>query len=288
MTHATPYVLRITRLPVGRRASGFVQVAKSLPTAGPHPVHLQTNRARLSGNVRAIFISYRRHDSEGESGRLFDDLVREFGARFVFMDVATIGVGRDFRKAIDDSIATCGVLLAMIGPGWLDAQSERGGRRLDDPDDFVRIETASALRRGIPVIPVLVRRARVPPADHLPTDLADLAFRNAVELTHARWKSDAQILIDGLRPLVDDADADESTTAATVTMPIPTRRADLDPVALEMLTRDLARFIGPVAELVVKRAATRCASITALRRSVAQEIDSAADRARFLALPPAS
>ena len=239
--------------------------------------------------MRAIFISYRRHDSEGESGRLFDDLVREFGERSVFMDVATIGVGRDFRKAIDDSIATCGVLLAVIGPGWLDARSERGGRRLDDPDDFVRIETASALRRGIPVIPVLIRSAKVPPADHLPADLADLAFRNAVELTHARWKSDMHVLISGLRPLVNDADADdESATAATVTMPIPTRRADLDPMALEMMTRDLARFIGPVAELVVKRAATRCASITALRRSVAQEIDSAADRARFLALPPAS
>jgi len=98
-----------------------------------------------------------------------------------------------------------------------------------------------------------------------------------------------QVLIGGLRPLVSDANADdESATAATVTMPIPTRRANLDPMALEMMTRDLARFIGPVAELVVKRAATHCASITALRRSVAQEIDSAADRARFLALPPAS
>ncbi len=101
----------------------------------------------------AIFISYRRHDTEGESGRLFDDLVREFGGRSVFMDVATIGVGRDFRKAIDDSLTASGVLLAMIGPNWLDAQRESGGRRLDDPNDFVRIETATALRRGIPVIP---------------------------------------------------------------------------------------------------------------------------------------
>jgi hypothetical protein len=239
--------------------------------------------------VGAIFISYRRHDTEGESGRLFDDLVREFGGRSVFMDVATIGVGRDFRKAIDDSLTASGVLLAMIGPNWLDAQRESGGRRLDDPNDFVRIETATALRRGIPVIPVLVRSARMPQADRLPTDLADLAYRNAVELTHARWKSDVQVLIGALRPLVNEADAeDDQSTAATVTMPMPVRHADLDPISLQLVARDLARYIGPVADIVVKRAARGCSSVAALRRSVAQEIEGAADRARFLAGPPMS
>jgi hypothetical protein len=239
--------------------------------------------------VGAIFISYRRHDTEGESGRLFDDLVREFGGRSVFMDVATIGVGRDFRKAIDDSLTASGVLLAMIGPSWLDAQRESGGRRLDDPNDFVRIETATALRRGIPVIPVLVRSARMPQADRLPTDLADLAYRHAVELTHARWKSDVQVLIGALRPLVNEADAeDDQSTAATVTMPMPVRHADLDPISLQLVARDLARYIGPVADIVVKRAARGCSSVTALRRSVAQEIEGAADRARFLAGPPTS
>jgi hypothetical protein len=134
--------------------------------------------------VRAIFISYRRQDSEGEAGRLFDDLVTHFGERSVFMDVETIEVGRDFRKAIDDSVAGCGVLLAIIGPAWLRAQKESGEPRLDDANDFVRIETASALRRDIPVIPILVRGAKMPKAEHLPPDLADLAYRNAVELTH--------------------------------------------------------------------------------------------------------
>jgi hypothetical protein len=153
---------------------------------------------------------------------------------------------------------------AMIGPNWLDAQRESGGRRLDDPNDFVRIETATALRRGIPVIPVLVRSARMPQADRLPTDLADLAYRNAVELTHARWKSDVQVLIGALRPLVNEADAeDDQSTAATVTMPMPVRHADLDPISLQLVARDLARYIGPVADIVVKRAARGCSSVAA-------------------------
>ncbi|HKD00776.1 MAG TPA: PASTA domain-containing protein [Terriglobales bacterium] len=152
--------------------------------------------------MRAIFISYRRNDAEGEAGRLFDDLVREFGDPSVFMDVSTIQAGRDFRKVIDESVATCGVVLAIIGVNWVDAKNEAGERRLDDPADFVRLETASALRRDIPVIPVLVRGAKMPSASALPDDLKELAYRNAVELTHARWNSDVQVLVKSLRQLI--------------------------------------------------------------------------------------
>jgi PASTA domain/TIR domain len=154
--------------------------------------------------MRAIFVSYRRDDSEGEAGRLFDDLVAVFGEHSVFMDVAAIEVGRDFRKAIDDSVATCGVLLAVIGKEWTDAKNEAGQRRLDDPSDFVRLETASALRRDIPVVPVLVHGAKMPRPEQLPEDLKELAYRNGVELTHARWNSDLQLLIQALRPYVED------------------------------------------------------------------------------------
>jgi hypothetical protein len=152
--------------------------------------------------MRAIFISYRRNDAEGEAGRLFDDLVRDFGEQSVFMDVSTLEAGRDFRKAIDESVGSCGVLLSMIGTSWLDAKNEAGERRLDDPADFVRLETASALKRDIPVIPILVRGAKMPVAGQLPDDLKDLAYRNAVELTHARWNSDVQLLVKALRPFV--------------------------------------------------------------------------------------
>ena len=79
-----------------------------------------------------IFISYRRSDSQGESGRLFDDLIRHFGKNAVFMDVVGIDAGRDFRQAIDDSVQNCSVLLAMLGPLWLEAGNEQGSRRLDE------------------------------------------------------------------------------------------------------------------------------------------------------------
>ena len=152
--------------------------------------------------MRAIFISYRREDAEGQAGRLFDDLVRHFGEDTVFMDVAGIEPGRDFRRVIDEHVASCGVLLAMIGKTWIDATDESGRRRLEDPMDFVRLETASALKRDIPVVPVLVHGARMPRADQLPADLAELAYRNGVELTHARWDSDVQVLIKALSPYV--------------------------------------------------------------------------------------
>ena len=149
--------------------------------------------------MRAIFISYRRNDTEGEAGRLFDDLVSEFGENSVFMDVTAIEAGRDFRKAIDESISTCGVLLAIIGKNWVDAKDDSGHRRLDDATDFVRLETAAALRRDIPVIPVIVRGATMPHPEQLPEDVRDLAYRNCAELTHARWTSDVQLLIGTLR-----------------------------------------------------------------------------------------
>ena len=157
--------------------------------------------------MRAIFISYRREDTEGHAGRLFRDLCERFGKDVVFMDVAGIEPGRDFRRVIDQQVASCGVLLAIIGKDWLTVADEKGQRRLDDPIDFVRIETATALKRDIPVVPILVHGARMPRPEQLPEDLKELAYRNSVELTHARWESDVQVLIKALLPYVDAAPA---------------------------------------------------------------------------------
>jgi len=171
--------------------------------------------------MRSIFVSYRRDDAEGEAGRLFDDLVSQFGENAVFMDVAAIEVGRDFRKVIDESVSVCGVLLAIIGRNWLDAKDAEGRRRLDDPFDFVRLETASALKRDIPVIPVLVHGAKMPRAEQLPDDLKELVYRNGAELTHARWASDLQVLIKALRPYVDSTTAESGRTAGPASAPAP-------------------------------------------------------------------
>ncbi len=162
---------------------------------------------------RTIFISYRRDDSEGEAGRLFDDLVRAFGDDSVFMDVAGIAPGVDFRKAIDDNVSGCGVFLAVIGSQWATIAGANGQRRLDDANDFVRLEIASALARNIAVIPVLVHGARMPHPEQLPESIKDLAYRNSVEISHARWNSDVELLVAALRSYV-------TTTRATANDPV--------------------------------------------------------------------
>ncbi len=175
---------------------------------------------------KAIFISYRRDDSEGEAGRLFDDLTRAFGADSVFMDVSGISPGVDFRHAVEDNVATCGVLLAVIGRTWASITNSAGQRRLDDPADFVALEISSALKRGVPVIPVLVHEASMPVPAALPDLLKDFAYRNSIELSHARWSSDVQLLITALKPYVrtaeDDAPAgDKHTVHGTVPVQLP-------------------------------------------------------------------
>jgi hypothetical protein len=241
--------------------------------------------------LSGIFVSYRRSDSEGEAGRLFDDLVKHFGEQTVFMDVAAIEAGRDFRKAIEEGVSKCGALLVLIGPEWLSAKDERGSRRLDNPMDFVRIETAHALKRDIAVIPVLVRAARMPSAEQLPEDLKELAYRNCIELTHARWKSDIQLLIQALRRVLGHSAEIKAVSGTTRTAGGPaqldTGLADgsatqIDPATLQRVTRELSACIGPIAGIVVKRAAARCDSVEDLYLAVAQEIDRPEEREKFL------
>lgn len=169
-----------------------------------------------------IFISYRRDDTEGEAGRLFDDLTREFGANSVFMDVAGIRPGVDFVQAIEQNVADCGVLLAIIGPTWTTITGASGQRRLDDPNDFVVLEIASALKREVPVIPVLVHGARMPSQDQLPESLKSFSHRNSVELSHARWPSDVKLLIDALNSYVAPSKATvQEPVHATVPVQLP-------------------------------------------------------------------
>jgi TIR domain len=206
------------------------------------------------------------------------------------MDVAAIKPGRDFRKAIDESVATCSVLLAVIGQEWLESKDESERRRLENPNDFVRIELSSALRRDIPVVPVLVRGAKMPQADQLPDDLKELAYRNALELTHARWKSDVEVLIRALRPCLDVPGEDDSAAnGAAQAKEAAAHKPDaavavlaIDGPTIERIVKELALFIGPIAEVVVKRAAKRCVSVEDLCGTAAQEIESDAGRAKFL------
>jgi hypothetical protein len=142
-----------------------------------------------------VFVSYRRGDSEGQARALSLELVKMLGKDSVFMDVDSIGLGRDFRQVLQERLRSCDAVLALIGPGWLDAKDGSGARRLDNPTDLVRQEIAAALKRNIPVIPVLLQGAQVPPPERLPDDLKDLAYRNGFELGHSTWESDVREMV---------------------------------------------------------------------------------------------
>jgi hypothetical protein len=146
-----------------------------------------------------IFINYRRGDDPGNTGRLFDRLRDVFDPDQLFLDVDNIPPGVDFVRVLNERVADCDALLAVIGKGWLDLRDAKGARRLDDPDDFVRIEIESALNQGKRVIPVLVGGGQMPSAEELPESLRPLARRNAVRLTHERFRADADGLIKALR-----------------------------------------------------------------------------------------
>ena len=150
-----------------------------------------------------IFISYRRDDSSAWAGRLYDGLSRHFVSNQIFMDVDTIEPGVDFVEAIEKSVGSCEALIAVIGKRWLISFDEEGGRRLNNPEDSVRIEIVTALKRGIRVIPALVDGASMPRSRDLPDDLKSLARRNALEVSHNRFSADLERLIGALERAVE-------------------------------------------------------------------------------------
>jgi hypothetical protein len=142
-----------------------------------------------------IFISYRRDETAYPAGWLFDRLAQHFGAGQVFKDVDSIELGDDFVQVITKAVGSCDVLLALIGNQWLTITDAQERRRLDDPDDFVRVEIEAALSRNVRIIPILVDGARMPHADELPAGLAGLTRRQALELSPSRFEYDTSRLL---------------------------------------------------------------------------------------------
>ena len=202
-----------------------------------------------------IFISYRRDDSAGHAGRLFDRLSAHFGDGQIFMDIDHIEPGADFAQAIEEAVGSCEVLIALIGQDWL-ASADEAGRRLDNPNDFVRLEISAALARGVRVIPLLVQGARMPRPQDLPEDLSALSRRNALELSDARWKYDVDQLIAALEKtlarkhearLATVPPAGKSTNTST----------GLSPAATETTQRDPGTQAGVTARLGLRRLGLR-------------------------------
>ena len=142
-----------------------------------------------------IFLSYRRRDSQSATGRLADRLTAHFGTARVFLDHDSIVSGEDFAEAIRRGIGTSVVVLVVIGPDWLDARGTDGKRRLDDPADFVRQEIEAALAGGVPIIPLLVEGANMPPDNAVPVSLSEFTRCQAIELSETRWQYDVDRLI---------------------------------------------------------------------------------------------
>jgi hypothetical protein len=149
-----------------------------------------------------IFVSYRRDDVAGDAGRLTDHLKRRFGKRRIFLDIDSINPGIDFVQALDTSLQTTAVMLVVIGPRWTSLVDANGLRRLDAPDDFVVREVAAALRRDIPVVPVLMQGAALPAADDLPPSIAPLATRQKEVIDHSEFHDDVVRLCNRLAPMV--------------------------------------------------------------------------------------
>ena len=184
--------------------------------------------------MAGIFISYRRDDAAGYAGRLHESLERRLGESQLFRDVDTLQPGQDFVKAIDARLATCKVMLVIIGREWIDARNTAGARRLDDPLDFVRLEIAAGLARtDVLVVPVLVEGASMPAAAQLPENMQALARRHAVSVRDETW------------------DADVDRLAAVVEKVVPPPASSLHDVARGLSRKTIGLIAGAVAFLVL-------------------------------------
>jgi hypothetical protein len=143
-----------------------------------------------------VYVSYRRDDAPDAAGRIYDRLAAQYGPDRVFFDVDTIPPGEDFVELINQRVAECDVLIAVIGRRWLTVKDGAGSRRIDNPHDYVHVEIAAALKRRILVVPALAgERVEVPKEDQLPPPLRALSHRNAINLTAERFGDGTHKLI---------------------------------------------------------------------------------------------
>jgi hypothetical protein len=170
-----------------------------------------------------IFLSYRRDDSGGYAGGLSRDLRKRFGSDLIFTDIDTIEAGVDFVEAIENAVQSCDVLLVLIGRQWLIAVDEKGRRRLDDPNDYVRLEISAALKRNIRVIPLLVQNAAMPSIEDLPEDLVALTRRQALQIADGRWEYDIEQLIEILQKVLK-VTPNRTTNPGTDVAPLPQKQ----------------------------------------------------------------
>lgn len=174
---------------------------RNVKNSETHTQHTFNAKQSSYGQSRDIFISYRRDDSADIAGRLFDTLSTKFSSSRVYKDVDSTLLGYDFADQIEEHLASCRIALIVIGPDWLGINS--GKRRIDDEDDFVRLEVRHLLTRQVPVIPIFVRGASMPDRATLPNDIKDLARRNGISLrADPDFHNDAARLVRSIEELL--------------------------------------------------------------------------------------
>jgi hypothetical protein len=189
-THATPAQYRLKFLMDAHTARGAFRFP--IPSREGTP-GVET---RVTGLGRSkVFISYRRDDSAGVTGRIYDRLTKRFGQDAIYLDVAAIPLGVNFEAHIQQVLKECVAQAVIIGPNWLDMRDSAGVRRLDKPDDYVRMEVEQGLKSGLVVIPLLVDSAAMPTADQLPSTLRELPLRNAWPIRHTDFDHDIDVVI---------------------------------------------------------------------------------------------
>lgn len=161
-----------------------------------------------------IFISYRHADSAADARSIFTELREHFGDERVFQDIRNLPKGEDFKAALKAILDQTAIVVAVIGPTWLTLADEHGKRRLDRDDDLVRQELATALERGIPIIPVLVGGAALPRQDELPEDISRLTSYLGTHVSHANFTSDISTLVQALEARVGGAPVARSASRA--------------------------------------------------------------------------
>jgi hypothetical protein len=191
-----------------------------------------------------IFTSYRRADSAAFAGRIADFFSYRYPDVRVFFDVAAIEPGADFVDTIRSRLRSSEVVLAIIGDGWLSATDASGSRRLDDPNDFVRLELSMALSLGARVIPILLDNAQMPSQGQLPADLKPLAQCNAEFIRGVAFERDAQHLADFVREYL------ENSKRIMTAPPLAPARDVNSPVKLALVNA-FARFRDSTADFMI-------------------------------------
>lgn len=191
-----------------------------------------------------VFISYRREDAPAYAGRLYDALTERFGEKNVFMDIDTIDLGTDYSEVIDRALASTDAVVAVIGRGWLGAADESGRRRLDDPDDVLRLELERALAGRHVVVPACVQGTALPAEEELPATLAPLSRRQGIELRDTAWRDDVARLVRRLERIPVAEEPEDASASRQTTGRASRRRGVLAAAVLVALAAGVAAAVA--------------------------------------------